>query len=72
MGIFTYRKVRINLEGASPLCAGVTLRQKLRGVRLEALVSRRGGNREVTSEESDTKKLGTDEQEPYTEAYLLG
>ena len=49
-------------------------------LRLEALVSRKactafisvGGNREVTSEESETTKLGTDEQKPYTEAYLLG
>ena len=40
--------------------------------RLEALVSRKGGNCEVTSEESETTKLGTDEQKPYTEAYLLG
>jgi hypothetical protein len=39
---------------------------------LEALVSRKGGNREVTSEESETTKLGNDEQKPYTEAYLLG
>jgi hypothetical protein len=28
---------------------------------LEALVSRKGGNCEVTSEESETTKLGTDE-----------
>jgi hypothetical protein len=55
-----YSNIRIYLEGVSPLCAGVTLRQKLRGVRLEALVSRKGGNREVTSEESETTKLGTD------------
>jgi len=40
--------------------------------RLEALVSRKGGNCEVTSEESETTKLGTDEQKSYTEAYLLG
>ncbi len=26
----------------------------------------------TTSEESETTKLGTDEQESYTEAYLLG
>ena len=49
-------------------------------LRLEALVSRKactafisvGGNCEVTSEESETTKLGTDEQKLYTEAYLLG
>ncbi len=29
-------------------------------LRLEALVSRKGGNREDTSEESETTKLGTD------------
>jgi hypothetical protein len=55
-----YSNIRIYLEGVSPLCAGVTLRQKLRGVRLEALVSRKGENREVLSEESETTKLGTD------------
>jgi len=43
-----------------------------RGQRFEPLVSRKGGNRKVTSEGSETTKLGTDEQEPYTEAYLLG
>jgi hypothetical protein len=41
-------------------------------LRLEALVSRKGGNCEVTSEESETTKLGTDEQKPNIEEYLLG
>jgi len=36
----------------------VTLRQKLRGVCLEALVSHKGGNNKVTSEEKGTTKLG--------------
>jgi hypothetical protein len=37
-------------------------------LRLEALVSRKGENREVLSKGSETTKLGTDEQKPYTEA----
>jgi hypothetical protein len=44
----------------------------MRGGGSDALVSRKGGIREDTSEESETTKLGTDEQESYTEAYLLG
>ena len=37
---------------------------------LEPLVSCKGGNREITSEESRTTNSGTDEQEPYMR--LLG
>ena len=40
------------------------------GKRLEPLVSCKGGNCEVTSEGSETTKLGTDEQEP--DMRLLG
>lgn len=43
-----------------------------RGLRLEPLVSRKGGNREVTSEGSETTKLGTDEQEPYKRHLCMG
>ena len=52
-----YRRYGINLEGASPLWAGVTLRQMLRGARLEPLVSCKVANREVGTEGSRTTKL---------------
>ena len=67
-----YRRYGINLEGASPLWAGVTLRQMLRGARLEPLVSCKVANREVGTEGSRTTKLGTDEQEPDTRHKCTG
>ncbi len=44
----------------------------MRWSKVWALVSRKVANCEVRTEESETTKLGTDEQESYTEAYLLG
>ena len=43
-------KIRINLEGVSPLWAGS---------RLEPLASRKGVDREVRSKGSETAKIGT-------------
>ena len=44
----------------------------MRGVKSEALASRKGGNSDVTSEVSETAKAGTDEQKLHTEAFVKG